>query len=125
GQWGISQDDWGRLYYNDNSSNLFGDYFPAGLGAANPNQREVAGYRETIVSDTRVYPIHPTTGVNRGYKEETLDSTGRLLNFTAACGPLVYRGGLVPGLNAFVAEPAANLIKRNVLDTVGYRTSGV
>lgn len=124
GQWGISQDDWGRLYYNDNSSNLSGDFFPPGLGSSNRNQHKVAGYRETIVADTRVYPLRPTTGVNRGYMEGILDSTGRLLNFTAACGPLVYRGGLLPGSNAFVAEPAANLIKRNVLVSKGYRTTG-
>lgn len=124
GQWGISQDDWGRLYYNDNSSNLFGDYFLPGLGSGNPNQREVAGYGETIVADTRVYPLHPTTGVNRGYMDGILDSSGRLVNFTAACGPLVYRGGLLPGINAFVAEPAANLIKRNTVVEDGYRTTG-
>lgn len=124
GQWGISHDDWGRLYYNDNSSNLSGDYFPAGLGAGNPNQRRVAGYGETIVADKRVYPIHPTTGVNRGYMEGILDSTGRLVNFTAACGPLIYRGGLLSGMNAFVAEPSANLIKRNVLNTEGFRVIG-
>lgn len=124
GQWGISQDNWGRLYYNDNSSNVFGDYFPPGLGAGNTDQRDVAGYGETIVSDKRVYPIHPTTGVNRGYMEGILDSTGRLINFTAACGPLVYRGGLIAGLNAFVPEPAGNLIKWNILHTTGYRTDG-
>ncbi|PPL04204.1 Cytochrome C oxidase, cbb3-type, subunit III [Parapedobacter indicus] len=124
GQWGISHDDWGRLYYNDNSSNLSGDYFPPGLGAGNPNQRRVAGYGETIVADKRVYPIHPTTGVNRGYMEGILDSTGRLVNFTAACGPLIYRGGLLSGMNAFVAEPSANLIKRNVLHAEGFRVVG-
>ena len=124
GQWGISQDDWGRLYYNDNSSNLSGDYFLPGLGAGNPNQRNVAGYGEVVVPDKRVYPIHPTTGVNRGYMDGILDSTGRLVNFTAACGPLVYRGGLLPGMNAFVAEPSANLIKRNLLDEDGYVVTG-
>ncbi len=124
GQWGVSHDDWGRLYYNDNSSNLSGDFFPPGLGASNPNQRKVAGYGETIVPDNRVYPIHPTTGVNRGYMEGILDGTGRLVNFTAACGPLVYRGGLFPGMNAFVAEPSANLIKRNILAEEGFRVTG-
>lgn len=124
GQWGISQDDWGRLYYNDNSSNLSGDFFPPGLGSGNPNQRSVAGYHETVVGDTRVYPIHSTTGVNRGYMDGVLDSTGRLVNFTAACGPLIYRGGLLGGINAFVAEPAANLVKRNVLSEDGYRIVG-
>ena len=124
GQWGISQDNWGRLYYNDNWTNLWCDYFPPGLGSGNPNQRTVAGYREAIVADTRVYPSHPTTGVNRGYMDGILDSTGRLVNFTAACGPLIYRGGILPGFNAFVAEPAANLVKRNVLVEEGYRTVG-
>ncbi|SFC20787.1 Cytochrome c, mono-and diheme variants [Parapedobacter composti] len=124
GQWGISQDDWGRLFYNDNSSNLSGDYFPPGLGGDNPNQRKVAGYGQTVVADTRVYPIHPTPGVNRGYMEGVLDSAGRLVNFTAACGPLVYRGGLMQGMNAFVAEPAANLVKWNVLHDEGHRVVG-
>ena len=27
GQWGISQDDFGRLFYNTNSSGLRGDYY--------------------------------------------------------------------------------------------------
>ena len=124
GQWGLSHDNWGRLYYNDNSSNVFGDYFPPGLGAGNVNQRVVAGYGEKIVADNRVYPLHSTTGVNRGYMEGVLDTAGRLVNFTAACAPLVYRGGLLPDFNVFVAEPAANLIKRNVLTEDGYRTRG-
>src|SRR5690606_33608636 len=109
---------------NDNSSNVSGDYFPPGLGAGNADQRRVAGYGEVIVPDKRVYPLHPTTGVNRGYMEGILDSTGRLVNFSAACGPLFYRGGRMAGLHAFVPEPAANLIKWNVLDTAGYKTTG-
>src|SRR5690606_24007935 len=99
-------------------------YLPAGLGSINRNQRKVAGYGETIVADNRVYTIHPTTGVNRGYMDNVLDSAGHLMRFTAACGPLVYRGRLIPCMNAFVAEPAANLIKRNVLVEEGYRVIG-
>jgi hypothetical protein len=38
GQWGISQDDQGRLFYNNNSENLQGDYFSPGFGATNQNQ---------------------------------------------------------------------------------------
>ena len=47
-----------------------------------------------------------------------LDDSLRLVNFTAACGPVIYNGGLFGKEyqgNAFVAEPAANLIKRNIL----------
>ena len=127
GQWGISQDDFGRLYYNNNSQNLLGDYFLPALGAWNESQRSVAGYSVDMVKDNRVYPIRPTTGVNRGYREGELDSSLRLVNFTAACGPLVYRGGLFDSAyheNVFVAEPSANLVKRNALREKGYSTEG-
>jgi mono/diheme cytochrome c family protein/glucose/arabinose dehydrogenase len=119
GQWGITQDNFGRLYYNNNSENLLGDYFMPGFGASNNNQRTVNGFDEKIVSDNKVYPIRPTTGVNRGYLDDILDKQQRLKNFTAACGPLIYRGGLFGKdyeENAFVAEPAANLVKRNIIN---------
>lgn len=127
GQWGIAQDNYGRLYYNHNSANVLGDYFPPGLGSANKNQRKVSGYNENIVSDNRVYPARPTPGVNRGYMEGILDTNLRLVNFTAAGGPTIYRGNLFGkeyGFNAFVAEPAANLIKRNILNEQGYVVTG-
>ncbi|MET3114965.1 mono/diheme cytochrome c family protein [Pedobacter sp. CG_S7] len=128
GQWGISQDNYGRLFYNDNSTNLLGDYFTPGLGSTNKNQREVTGYQKKVVLDNRIYPAHPTPGVNRGYLPGILDDSLRLVNFTAACGPLIYRGGLLGSAyeqNAFVAEPAANLIKRNILNNKGNLVKGV
>ncbi|QNF33975.1 c-type cytochrome [Adhaeribacter swui] len=118
GQWGISQDNYGRLYYNTNSENLLGDYFSPGLGATNKNQRRVAGYVQKVVADNKVYPSHPTPGVNRGYMKGILTTDKRLVDFTAACGPLVYRGDLFDASytsNVFVAEPSANLIKRNII----------
>ncbi|QCR24979.1 c-type cytochrome [Pontibacter sp. SGAir0037] len=127
GQWGIAQDNYGRLYYNNNSENVLGDYFAPGLGATNKNQRGVAGYNEKVIADKRVYPIRPTPGVNRGYMEDILDDSLRLINFTAASSPLVYRGdlfGKAYASNVFVAEPAANLIKRNILDEKGYVING-
>lgn len=122
GQWGIAQDDAGRMYANDNSTNLVGDYFPPGLGLNNKNQRGVAGYNQRTVSDNRTFPIRPTPGVNRGYMKGVLDDSLRLTNFTAACGPMVYRGALFGpdyAFNAFVAEPSANLIKRDILTENG------
>ena len=126
GQWGISQDDYGRLYYNGNSSNVEGDFFSPGLGFSNPNQKGVSGYNERPVPNNRVYPARPTPGVNRGYMPGTLDDSLRLMNFTAACGPLIYRGsifGKAYAFNAFVPEPSANLIKRNILteDEIGVK----
>jgi glucose/arabinose dehydrogenase/mono/diheme cytochrome c family protein len=128
GQWGITQDNQGRLYYNNNSENLLGDYFTPGLGGTNPQQQNAAGFVQKIVPDNRTYPIHPTPGVNRGYQKGTLDDSLRLVNFTAACGPMIYRGDLFPAEyhnNAFVAEPSANLIKRNILSDSGYIVKGV
>ncbi|MET6996638.1 DUF7133 domain-containing protein [Chitinophaga defluvii] len=127
GQWGITQDNYGRLFYNNNSENLLGDFFSPGLGSEHPQQRNVAGYDENIVPDNKVYPIRTNTGVNRGYMKGILDDSLRLANFTAACGPLVYRGHLLgEGYegNAFVAEPSANLIKRNILTDSGYIVTG-
>lgn len=127
GQWGITQDNYGRLYYNDNSSNLHGDFYAPGLGATNKNQRGVAGFNVKVVPNNRVYPIRPTPGVNRGYMDGILDDSLRLRNFTAACGPVIYRGDLFGAAyanNAFVAEPSANLIKRNVLQENGFVTKG-
>lgn len=127
GQWGIGQDDHGRLFYNNNSENLLGDEFAPGLGATNTNQKRVSGFNKKIVSDNKVYPVRPTTGVNRGYMKGVLDDSLRLIHFTAACGPLIYNGNLFDREyygNAFVAEPSANLIKRNLITNKGYVVEG-
>lgn len=127
GQWGIVQDDYGKMYYNNNSQNLIGDYFAPGLGSGNKNQRDVSGYDINIVEDNKVFPARPNTGVNRGYMEKFLDDSMRLVNFTAACGPVIYRGdvfGKEYYNNAFVAEPSANLVKRNIIEEQGYTTIG-
>ncbi len=127
GQWGLSQDDQGRLYYNHNSANVLGDNFLPGFGHWNKNQKGVTGFNARIVGSNRVYPRRPTPGVNRGYMTGILDDSLRLVNFTAACGPLVYRGDLFgPGYasNVFVPEPSANLIKRNIIEEEGYITPG-
>ena len=127
GQWGITQDDYGRLFYNTNSENLLGDYFSPGFGAENTDQKNVAGFVKKIVNDNHVYPARPTPGVNRGYMEGILDDSLRLVNFTAACGPVIYQGntfGKDYEGNAFVAEPAGNLIKRNILSDDGYVVIG-
>lgn len=118
GQWGITQDGFGRLFYNDNSNQLQGDYLLPNALLRNRFFDPSAGFNLQICTDQRVYPLQPTA-VNRGYETGTLDSTGRLRNVTSACGPLIYRGGQFPtnfNGNAFVCVPEANLIKRNIFD---------
>lgn len=122
GQWGISHDDAGRLYYNYNWSQLHADLVPPNYLTRNKNHTPVIGIDYGLTLDRRVYPIRPTPAVNRGYIPGILDEEGRLKEFTAACSPLVYRGIVLPREfygNAFVCEPSGNLIKRNVVDSEG------
>lgn len=122
GQWGLSHDDQGRLYYNYNWSQLHADLVPPNYLARNKNHTPTTGIDHGLTIDRRVYPIRATPAVNRGYIPGTLNKEARLLEFTAACSPLVYRGSTLPTSfqgNVFVCEPAGNLIKRNVVDEQG------
>lgn len=125
GQWGISKDNFGRLYYNDNSRQLLGDYVLPNRLTRNKHFTPTKGVVQMLTKDQRVYPLHPTT-VNRGYAKGVLNQDSILVNATAACGPLVYRGGAFPekyNENAFVCIPEGNLIKRNILTFTGDSTS--
>ena len=122
GQWGISHDDKGHLFYNYNWSQLHADIVPPNYLSRNKNHKSTTGIDHGLTVDRRVYPIRPNPAVNRGYIPGTLDKEGRLLEFTAACSPLVYRGQALPADyygNAFVCEPAGNLIKRNSVEEKG------
>jgi len=118
GQWGMSHDDLGRLYYNYNWSQLHADLVPPNYLSRNQNHHPTAGIDHGLTIDRRIYPIRPNPAVNRGYIDGALDENGKLLEFTAACAPFVYRGAALPQFkgDVFVAEPAGNLIKRNVVD---------
>jgi mono/diheme cytochrome c family protein/glucose/arabinose dehydrogenase len=126
GQWGISQDDEGRLYYNYNWSQLHADLVPPNYMGRNPNHTPTTGIDHGLTSDRRVYPARPTPAVNRGYIPGTLNEQGKLVEFTAACSPFYYRGSALPQAyygNVFVCEPSGNLIKRNVLTKDGIRVA--
>lgn len=126
GQWGISHDNEGRLFYNYNWSQLHADLVPPNYLSRNKNHTPTSGIDHGLTIDRRIYPIRPNPAVNRGYIPGTLDSTGRLLEFTAACSPLVYRGSTFSADyqgNVFVCEPSGNLIKRNVVEKKGFIVS--
>ncbi|HEX8040765.1 MAG TPA: dehydrogenase, partial [Chryseosolibacter sp.] len=122
GQWGICHDDAGRLFYNYNWSQLHADLVPPNYLSRNKNHTPTTGIDVGVTLDRSVFPIRPTPAVNRGYIPGILDERKRLKEFTAACSPLVYRGAALPKEfygNAFVCEPAGNLIKRNVVERKG------
>ncbi|NKI30370.1 DUF7133 domain-containing protein [Croceivirga thetidis] len=126
GQWGITRDASGRLYYNNNSNQLRGDYSLPNLANQNPKYRPTKTVRQTIVQDQSVYPIN-ATAVNRGYIPGMLHENGKLKNFTSACGPVYFEGvGLDENYqkNFFVCGPEVNLIKRNLVNFDGLRISG-
>ena len=118
GQWGLSQDDYGRLYFNYNEDLLRCDIAPSQYFLRNPNWPGVSGNNVQIMREQIVWPGHPTPGVNRGYEPMQLRDDGSLRTVTATCGPCVYRGGLFPAefdSNVFICEPAGNLVKRVIV----------
>lgn len=119
GQWGLAQDEFGRLYYTPNSEALRADFYPKHYASRNSGLRETPGLNELIVSDQAVFPVRPTTGVNRGYMSGILRDDGTLAVHTAACGTTIYDASLFPADfrgNAFVCEPAGLLVRRLLLD---------
>jgi len=118
GQYGLCQDDQGRLYFNYNSDLLRCDLLPTEAFSRNPLLRNATSVNAKVVTDQTVWPSHPTPGVNRGYDEKTLRSDGTLTKATATCGALIYRGDAFPNQyygNAFIPEPSANLVKRMIV----------
>ena len=118
GQWGISHDDVGRLFYNSNSDQIRADLLPAHYLSRNPNLKSASGVNAQLAKSQQVWPARVNPGVNRGYQPNTLTPEGKLANFTAACAAVVYRGDQFPEDfrgDVFLCEPSANLIRRNRL----------
>ncbi|MFV1994838.1 MAG: c-type cytochrome [Verrucomicrobiales bacterium] len=125
GQWGIAQDDYGRLLTNTNSNLANMELLPPGATLRNPGHSFSARTGATTPRND-VFPIRVTCGVNRGYMEGMLSPEGRLTMATAACGPAVYRGDNFPREfygNLFVSEPGGLLVKRILAREEGYRIS--
>ncbi len=115
GQWGLSQDDYGRPFYNYSGDFLSANFVPESLNKRNPNFPGGTGVGVSVLQDQTCWPSHPTPGVNRGYDPKQLRDDGTLAWATATCGASVYRGALFPPDymgNVFIPEPAGNLVKR-------------
>ncbi|MEN9674985.1 MAG: hypothetical protein RIS76_881 [Verrucomicrobiota bacterium] len=118
GQWGLSQDERGRLFHNSNSDQIRADLIPDSYLARNPNLRAPFGANVQLAKDQRVWTGRVNPGVNRGYQQGQLTPEGRLATFTGACGPVVYRGdqfGPEFQGDVFLCEPTGNFIRRNRL----------
>ena len=126
GQWGITQDDAGRIFRNTNESALHVDLIPARYFMRHPNLLRTRGSHESLTGQNgevnEVWPIRPTRGVDRGYQHEILRPDGTLAKYTSVCTPMVYRGDRLPAElygNVFVVDPTVNLVSRIILADSG------
>lgn len=116
GQWGITQDNYGRIYSNTNSNLISAEFVWPGAKVRNPNHE--FGANTSAGMDNSVWPIRITCGINRGYQEDMLTDDGFLTKVTATCGPVIYRGDRFPKQyqgNLFIPEPVGMLIKRAIV----------
>ena len=129
GEWGVTQDDSGRIYRNTNESALHVDSVPTAYFARNPNLVRTRGSYDRLADENpalnTVWPVRPNPGTNRAYQTGIDRPDGTLAKFTSVCAPVVYRGDRLPAElygNVFVAEPAANLVGRLIRG--GWRHAG-
>ena len=126
GQWGIAHDDYGRWFYNHNSTWLQADFFQ-GEDLLLPDQQ---GYPEglgvNLTPLPQVHSVRVNPGVNRAYLEGTLRDDGRLKYATGVSGLAVYRGDQFPAAysgDVFVPESAANVVAHLALEEEGLEIS--
>ncbi len=126
GQWGITRDNFGRIFHNSNSTLLVGDRVLPNLLLGNQSVKMKSSI-STRVSSNAVFPGRVTPGLNRayisshnGYGSNTIDpKTFKLTNATGACGPVIYRGNNLPSEvngHAFICESSAQLVKMISVD---------
>ena len=118
GQWGLTHDDYGRLYFS-----CAGCEDPATGFQQNPvyGWMDMAGQKEGDFDE--VWPIIQTSDVEGGLKRLRPDST--LNHFTASCGQVVYRGDKLPSDvygDLFIPEPVGRLIRRAKVMNVDGKT---
>ena len=126
GEWGVTQDDAGRIYRNTNESSVHVDYVPTPYFLRNPALVRTRGSYEALRDEANevnvVWPVRPNPGTNRAYQFGIDRPDGSLNRFTSVCGPQIYRGDRLPTElygNMFVVDPAANLVSRIVIEDDG------
>ncbi|HSD30207.1 MAG TPA: PVC-type heme-binding CxxCH protein, partial [Vicinamibacteria bacterium] len=119
-QFGHSFDAWGRYFTEDNANHLRHEVVAARHLARNPDLPVPSAMANVSDhgSNARVFAI------TKRPRFELLTEPGE---FTSACALTVYTGGAFPesaGTTSFVAEPAQNLVHRDVLAPAGATFTG-
>ncbi len=119
GQWGMSQDDWGRLFSSSNSWPLESHLTPYGYSERHPEFNAESGKSERIAPMGPVWPAH-APGVNRGYRTgDVTREDGTLMRGAGIGGTAIYRGGQFGAEfrgDAFTPVGSGNLISRLIID---------
>lgn len=115
GQWGITQDNSGRIYRNVNTDPLFVDYIAPDYYARNPNLIRTTGLYDNLVNqdDTMIWPARPTPGLNRGYRVDMRRPDGSASYYGGVSSPMIYRGDRLPEElhnQALVVDGPTNLV---------------
>ena len=116
GQWGLTQDNFGRLYFSS-----AGGETPALNFQQNPVYGRLDLDNERPGDFDAVWPIIATPDVQGGQERLRADST--LNHFTGCSGQSVFRGDRLPASmvgDLFICEPVGRLIRRaKAIDSAG------
>ncbi len=122
GQWGLTKDNLGRLLYNTNSVSYIADHFtPQFFHSPSKYWKQVK--QSDRLTDSQVYPIRMTPGVNRAYNAGTLDEEGKLKKSTAISGISIYRDNLFPSQfqnSVFSGETVGDLVQNITVERNAY-----
>lgn len=125
GQWGIAQDDAGRLFYNHNSAFLFGDAIAAEYTMRQPataTSPHKPGVNVALSTGAEVFGTRVAPGLNRAYMAGTLRSDGRQQAPTGVSGLAIQRGdqyGPEYVGDAFVPEAAGSAVAHFAIERDG------
>ena len=109
GQWGLTQDDMGHMYYSaaGGENPAYGFQQPAVYGKYDPPGRLSEGFIEP-------WPIVGTPDVQGG-AEKRLREDGTLNHFTGVAGQEIFTGHRLPSFmygDLFIPEPVGRLVRR-------------
>jgi mono/diheme cytochrome c family protein/glucose/arabinose dehydrogenase len=118
GQWGLTQDNWGRLYFSRAGGETPAESFqqPPAYGSMQLPGQEEEGFRA-------VHPIAEVPDVQGGPRR--VGSNGGLNVFTGVAGQSVFRGDQLPEEmrgKLFIPEPVGRLIRRVEIDRKDAKT---
>jgi len=125
GQWGIAQDDAGRLFYNHNSAFLFGDAIAAEYTMRQPataTSLHKPGVNVALSTGAEVFGTRVAPGLNRAYMTGTLRRDGRQQAPTGVSGLAIQRGdqyGPDYAGDAFVPEAAGSAVAHFAIERDG------